>query len=136
MLCDKSLAFVARRKAATFLVAQNVAAQMESIAKDIAPWKDRTPHARSSINGEAQYGADSITMSISHGVTYGRYLEKGTEAHNIYLKGAKAFMWNGLPHPIRKNPIHHPGTKPYPAIKPAAEKGKALLKSAITELWR
>lgn len=136
MLCDKSLDFVRRRKAATFFLCQNIAAQMESTAKDIAPWKDRSAHARQSINGEAQLNnSEMMTLTISHGVNYGRYLEEGTTAHDIYLKNAKAFMWNGLPHPIRKNPIHHPGTKPYPAIKPAAEKGKQLLKETISDLW-
>lgn len=134
MFCDGVRDDLRRKKAATYLLCQNVSNDMERKAKSIAPWKDRTAHARQSINSETQLSGDDINMTISHGVKYGRYLENGTPAHNIYLKSKKAFMWNGLPHPIKKNPINHPGTKPYPAIIPAAEYGKKQL-SAIIKLW-
>ena len=109
---------------------------MESVAKSSAPWTDRTSHARQSINGKANVSGDMVNMQISHGVKYGRYLEQGTPAHDINLKNAKAFMWAGLPHPIRKSPIHHPGTKPMPAVLPAAKAGKEMLKQDILALWR
>lgn len=134
MFCDGVRESLRRKKAATYLLCQNISNDMERKAKSIAPWKDRTAHARQSINSETQLSGDDINMTISHGVKYGRYLENGTPAHNIYLKSKKAFMWNGLPHPIKKNPINHPGTKPYPAIIPAAEYGKKQL-SAIIKLW-
>lgn len=134
MFCDGVRDDLRRKKAATYLLCQNISNDMERKAKSIAPWKDRTAHARQSINSETQLSGDDINMTISHGVKYGRYLENGTPAHNIYLKSKKAFMWNGLPHPIKKNPINHPGTKPYPAIIPAAEYGKKQL-SAIIKLW-
>lgn len=134
MFCDGVRDDLRRKKAATYLLCQNISNDMERKAKSIAPWKDRTAHARQSINSETQLSGDDINMTISHGVKYGRYLENGTPAHNIYLKSKKAFMWNGLPHPIKKNPINHPGTKQYPAIIPAAEYGKKQL-SAIIKLW-
>lgn len=135
MFCDGVRESLRRKKAATYLLCQNISNDMERKAKSIAPWKDRTAHARQSINSETQLSGDDINMTISHGVKYGRYLENGTPAHNIYLKSKKAFMWNGLPHPIKKNPIHHPGTKSYPAIIPAAEYGKKQLDMAIKKLW-
>lgn len=136
MFCDKARDYVARKKAATFIVCQNIAAHMETEAKSNAPWTDRTAHARQSINGSAEFLGDAIVMHIAHGVKYGKYLEKGTPAHDIHLKNAKAFMWAGLPHPIRKNPIHHPGAKAMPAVLPAAQAGKAKLKESLIALWR
>ena len=137
MFCDKAREYVALNKAASFIVCQNVASHMEIFAKSVAPWTDRTSHARQSINGKATpLGADTCDMQISHGVKYGRYLEQGTPPHDIHLKNAKAFMWAGLPHPIKKNPIHHPGTKARAAVLPAAEAGKKLLKENILALWR
>lgn len=79
---------------------------------------------------------DDITMTVAHGVKYGKYLEEGTPPHEIRLKNKKAFMWNGLPHPIKKNPIHHPGTKPYNTLKLAAIRGKERLKNSLDRLWR
>lgn len=136
MFCDGARTALARNKTETFIACQKVAAAMERKAKAVAPWKDRTSHARQSINGGAEMLlGDMIRIHIAHGAKYGRYLEKGTPAHDIPLKNAKAFMWAGLPHPIGKNPIQHPGTKPMPAVFPAAEFGKQDLKAAITSLW-
>lgn len=135
MFCDGVRESLRRKKAATYLLCQNISNDMERKAKSIAPWQDRTAHARQSINYNTQLLGDDIEMTISHGVRYGRYLEKGTPPHDIHLKHKKAFMWNGLPHPIKKNPIHHPGTKSYPAIIPAAEYGKKQLEMAIKKLW-
>lgn len=136
MFTDNVKKYIARRRMAMYALCDNIAQQMEKTAKSVAPWKDRTSHARQSINSDTTRKGDEIEMTVSHGVKYGRYLEKGTSPHEIRLKNKKAFMWNGLPHPIKKNPIHHPGTKPYPAITPAAEKGKELLKKYVDELWR
>lgn len=135
MFCDGVRESLRRKKAATYLLCQNISNDMERKAKSIAPWQDRTAHARQSINHNTQLLGDDIEMTISHGVRYGRYLEKGTPPHDIHLKHKKAFMWNGLSHPIKKNPIHHPGTKSYPAIIPAAEYGKKQLDMAIKKLW-
>lgn len=135
MFCDGVRESLRRKKAATYLLCQNISNDMERKAKSIAPWQDRTAHARQSINHNTQLLGDDIEMTISHGVRYGRYLEKGTPPHDIHLKHKRAFMWNGLPHPIKKNPIHHPGTKSYPAIIPAAEYGKKQLDMAIKKLW-
>ena len=136
MFCDKARAYVMMNKTATFIACQSVAAHMEATAKSKAPWTDRTSHARQSINANAEKIGNAVIMHVSHGVKYGRFLEEGTAAHDIHLKNAKAFMWAGLPHPISKNPIHHPGTKAMPAVLPAAEAGKVKLKESVMQLWR
>lgn len=135
MFCDGVRGNLRRKKTATYLLCKIISADMEAKAKSVAPWQDRTAHARQSINHDTQLLGDDIEMTVSHGVKYGHYLETGTPPHDIHLKHKKAFMWNGLPHPIKKNPIHHPGTKPYPAIIPAAEYGKKQLDMTIKKLW-
>lgn len=134
MFCDGARAVLASNKAATFTICQKVAAEMERKAKAVAPWKDRTSHARQSINGGAEMLlGDMIRIHIAHGAKYGRYLEQGTQAHDILPHGKKALYWNGAPHPVKA--VHHPGTKPMPAVLPAAEFGKQDLKAAVTSLW-
>ena len=136
MFTDKARDYIARGKAATFLLCENISGYMEKTAKENAPWTDRTSHARQSINHRTTRAGDTTTMSVAHGVKYGKYLEKGTPAHIIRPKpesGKKALFWHGAEHPVKL--VHHPGTKAYPAILPAAEAGKKKLKEALKTLW-
>ena len=127
MFCDGVRENLRRKKAATYLLCKNISAYMENVAKHKAGWEDRTAHARQSINHDTQLLGDDIG--------YGRYLEKGTPPHDIHLKHKKAFMWAGLRHPIKKNPIHHPGTKPYQPLKLAAIQGKYRINNSLARLW-
>lgn len=137
MFTDNVKKYITRKRVATYTLCKNVAEHMEKTAKEVRPWKDRTAHARQSINNEVDVrsgsalfgnmdlGQDYI-MIVSHGVKYGKYLEKGTLPHDIKRTSKKG----------KEYTIHHPGTDPYPAIAPAAEKGKELLKKYVDELWR
>lgn len=136
MFTDNVRDYMRRRKAATYMLCESISEYVEKTAKRQARWTDRTAHARQSINHDTQMAGDDIIMTVAHGVKYGKYLEEGTPPHEIRLKNKKAFMWNGLPHPIKKNPIHHPGTKPYNTLKLAAIRGKERLKNSLDRLWR
>lgn len=125
MFCDGVRENLRRKKTATYLLCKIISADMEAKAKSVAPWQDRTAHARQSINHDTQLLGDDIEMTVSHGVNYGRYLEKGTHPHDIKRTSVKN----------KKYTIHHPGTKPYPAIVPAAEYGKKQLEMEIKKLW-
>ena len=133
MFTDRARDYVARCKAETHLVCENVAAHMKSKAKQIAPWTDRTTHARQSINSGVEGGGNNFVMFVAHGVRYGRYLEQGTEPHIILPRHKKALYWAGAPHPVKK--VKHPGTDKYPAVIPAAEEGREELKKALRILW-
>lgn len=133
MFTDKARNHVARCKAAMHSVCQNVAAHMETRAKQIAPWKDRTAHARESINSGVEVRGEQFVLFVAHGVRYGRYLEQGTEPHVILPRHKKALYWAGAPHPVKK--VKHPGTDKYPAILPAAEAGRQELKNTLRVLW-
>lgn len=133
MFSDRARDFVERRKAATFLTCENMAAHMERKAKRVAPWTDRTAHARQSINSGAERHGNTVIIYVAHGVRYGRYLEKGTPAHIIVPKHKKVLYWAGAGHPVKK--VNHPGTRKLPAVVPAAEHGQKLLKRAIRTLW-
>lgn len=126
MFTDNVKKYIARRRMYMYTLCDDVSQQMEKTAKDVSSWKDRSGHARQNLNHDTQIKGDEIEMTVSHGVKYGRYLEKGTAAHDIKRtsKYGKEYI------------IRHPGSKPYPAIAPAAEKGKELLKKYVDELWR
>ena len=126
MFTDNVKKYIARRRMKMYTLCDNVSERMEEVAKKVSSWKDRSGHARQSLNHDTQIKGEEIEMTVSHGVKYGKYLEKGTLPHDIKCtsKHDKEYI------------IRHPGSKPYPAITPAAEKGKELLKKYIDEIWR
>lgn len=71
---------IERRIAATFLLAQNQAGQIEAHMKQHAPWQDRTGNARNGLTAVAtmtrQGSTTRITIDMGHSVDYGVFLEK------------------------------------------------------------
>ena len=49
--------------------------QVESYARDNAPWEDRTGDARAGLTAEVMNNDGEIVMLLFHTVTYGRWLE-------------------------------------------------------------
>lgn len=130
---DRAAEYIARQKTATHLVCENIAGRMEAKAKSIAPWTDRTSHARQSINSGVELHGDTFIMYVAHGVRYGRYFEKGTAPHVILPRNRQALYWAGAAHPVKK--VNHPGSRKYPAIVPAAQAGQQELRIAIQHCW-
>lgn len=130
---DRARDFVARRKTKMHLACENVASRMEQKAKSVAPWTDRTAHARQSLNSGLEVQGDTFILYVAHGVRYGRYLESGTPAHVILPKHKKALYWAGASHPVKK--VNHPGTRKYPAVVPAAQNGQQELERAVRRVW-
>lgn len=123
----------ARFKASMGLYAENSSKKLENYAKQNKPWKDRTHDARNRLTGDWKWQGNKIVISLSHGVDYGIYLEKGTAPHTIV--GNPCLYWEGASHPVRS--VNHPGSKPYPIIMPAIEKvGPQIMAGLIVLLRR
>ncbi len=61
---------------ACLIYGRAAANKMVKDAKIHAPWQDRTPLARPSLNGEArEIVAGQVRVELAHGVYYGIYLE-------------------------------------------------------------
>jgi len=133
MFTDRAANYVARKKTMIHQTCDSIAHSMGREAKQVAQWTDRTSHARQSINSGLEVRGDTFILYVAHGARYGRYLESGTPAHVILPKHKKALYWAGAPHPVKK--VNHPGTRKYPAVVPAAEKGQRDLKRAMQVLW-
>ena len=133
MFTSRARDYVLRKMNRTHLACENVAAHMEAEAKQIAPWTDRTAHARKNINSGVEVSGNLMVVYVAHGMRYGRYLEQGTPPHTILPRHKKALHWAGAAHPVKK--VKHPGTDKYPAILPAAEAGRQELKNALRVLW-
>jgi hypothetical protein len=81
------------------------AARAEALAKQIAPWNDRTGAARAGLRSFSQKSATGATLYLVHSVFYGIYLEMGTSKMG-----------------------------PYPAISPALEQIYGPLMAAVRAL--
>lgn len=114
----------------------NHAGRMEGEAKVRAPWTDRTSTARRSIHGDVDVKVPNrvFTLYLAHGVQYGRYLEEGTPPHEIRPRNKKELYWPGAKHPVKK--VNHPGSKPYPAVKPTVEQNIPIIRSTVREYWK
>lgn len=59
-------------------------ARVEALAKQLAPWQDRTGAARQGLRGFSQKSATGATLYLVHSVFYGVYLEMGTSKMSPY----------------------------------------------------
>lgn len=125
-----------RKAAGMYGLLLNHAGKMEGEAKTRAPWKDRTTTARRSIHSgvEVKRSNKTYVLYLAHGVQYGRNLEEGTPPHIIRPNRKKALYWPGAKHPVKK--VNHPGTKPYPAIKPTVENNILTIRETVRNYWR
>jgi hypothetical protein len=64
-----------RARAAVASLAIYFGAKMEAYAKQNAPWQDRTGNARQTLFSLAVLGPDQVALYLSHGVSYGKWLE-------------------------------------------------------------
>jgi hypothetical protein len=76
-LADAVDEYVARLHAAALRAAQEAAQRLEAVAKQNAPWTDRTGAARRGLFSVADLAGDIVSVYLSHGrdVEYGKYLE-------------------------------------------------------------
>jgi hypothetical protein len=133
MLSTRSVDYINRKLAGTHIILMNFAGMLESEAKRNAKWKDRTSHARQSLHAGVEGRGRELTLYLSHGVKYGKYLEKGIPPHVIRPKNKKALYWRGAAHPVKK--VRHPGTQGYPIIEDTLRGNKARLERNIINWW-
>lgn len=94
----------------------------EDSAKGTTLWKDRRPLTRSTIHGEV-HG----TRGILKAGGAAHFLEWGTSPHIITAKHAKALRFVVGGEVIFRQSVSHPGTKPRPFMREAAQRGEQAL---------
>jgi hypothetical protein len=130
---NNAIEHIERKKAGMFILVNTFASELENEAKINASWKDRTGHARQSINGKASNRGSIYRISLSHGVEYGGILEEGSKPHIIKPKNKKALYWRGAAHPVKQ--VNHPGTKGNPIIGPTIENNIDRIRTTVIEYW-
>jgi hypothetical protein len=131
--------YIRRRWAATVALMQNWGGQLESEAKQGAPWRDVTGAARGGIQAEVTVKENAVTVSLSHQTQHGGFLETGTGVHGPLKREITARKAGGLlkfqigGQWISVKSIQ--GMKAQPIIKPTVEKNLDSIKATIRELW-
>jgi hypothetical protein len=123
---------IERRRAATYALLKNWAGHLESEAKQGASWRDRTAHARQSLNSGVEQKGSKFVLYLAHGVAYGRYLEEGTPPHLIKPKHKKALYWRGAAHPVKVD--RHPGSRSYAIVGPTVAANEQRIINTVKEL--
>lgn len=99
------------------------AINVESAAKQNASGRPGpnvdTGRLRSSITWEIREVPTGLVARIGTNVEYARFVEEGTEPHDIYPRTKQALFWPGADHPVAV--VHHPGGQAYPYLAPALE---------------
>lgn len=134
MKLNKIRNFIRKKKQGMGYLCENIAKDLENQAKTNAKWTDRTGNARQGINGKSNFNGKKATITLSHGVSYGRILEEGSKPHIIRPRKKKALWWDGLSKPV--DFVMHPGTKGKPIIKPTIDKNYDKIKKDIVNYWR
>ena len=76
-------------RAATILLAQNWAGQLEARAKQNASWRDRTSNARNGLYGSAGVEGlmqNQVSIKLGHSMDYGVFLELCNDGKYAVLK--------------------------------------------------
>jgi len=129
--------FVKRKIAGLFMLLQNWSGTLENYAKQNAPWKDRTGHARQGIHSGVDNYGNRFVLYLSHGMKYGGYLEMGTgiygpEGRPIKPVNKKALYWPGAPHPVKSVK----GMQAKPIIGPTINAHIDRIKDTVKDFWR
>lgn len=97
--------------------------KIKNDARRIRPgsFKNRTGNLRRSIDRRVFSAAKGVVFV---GEKYGKYVEFGTRPHIIRPKNAKMLAFRVGGQLVFARQVNHPGSKPYPYMKPAFEENK------------
>ncbi|ALB46217.1 hypothetical protein [Clostridium beijerinckii] len=108
-------------------------------AKKKAYWKDRSSHARNSINGGVEGGNGEFTLYLAHGSEYGGWLEEGTGIYGptkrkIVPVNKKILSWvdeDGKRHFAKSVQ----GIKPMPILHDTLNNNESNIANRIIKYW-
>lgn len=105
---------------------------IEGRAKTHHPWKTRTGRLISSI--AASIKNRGFTGIVGARTNYAAGLELGTKPHTISARRAPMLRFQVGGKWVSKKSVSHPGTRPYPFMKPALEHETPRFIKAIRKL--
>lgn len=95
-------------------------------------YRDRTHRLTDSIVGRIEVEAPGAAVGVIEArAKHAKFVEKGTEAHDIEPRKKKALHWEGPDGEHFASRVFHPGTEPRPFIAPAAAVARQHIERSI-----
>ncbi|MGE7672977.1 hypothetical protein ACQKMV_05235 [Lysinibacillus sp. NPDC094403] len=128
-----------RKVAGLHALGEHLGKKLESEAKSIASWTDRTGATRAAIHGGADKTDKGTTVYVAHGSKVGMYHELGTGIYGpnkrpITPKNKKALRFEIGGKTIFVKSVK--GIKANPVLENTAKKIKAEIENAIRRYWQ
>lgn len=137
-LGDETKAYIERKKYGLHALASHIGKNLESEAKQKAPWQDRSANTRSAIHGGANKNKDGVVLYLAHGSRVGTFLEEGTGIYGpakrpITPKNAKALKFTIGGKTIFVKSVK--GMKARPIIEPTVDSNWPKIKQQVRRYW-
>lgn len=136
MFSDIPIAFIERKMAGMDSLLGKIAKGLEQDAKSRASWIDHTGEARRGIRGGVEHRSNDRVLYLAHGTWYARFLELGTEPHDMAPRKRakkKAMSGPGLEHPVWS--VHHPGISARNVLASTFDANVKKIGEKIAEYW-
>jgi hypothetical protein len=137
-ISDNANRYLTDKVAGMHTILLDFAGIVESEAKRNANpryWKTNTNHATQALHAGVEGRGRDLTLYLSHGVKYGKYLEEGTPPHVIKPKKKPFLQFRVNGQFVRTKKVNHPGTKPRPLLEDTLRGNKARLERNIINWW-
>lgn len=115
-------------------------AGVDSIMADcVKDAKAKVPKDTTALQGSIQLrpavkvGRAIVGLWGSFTIVYAAAVELGTGPRDIVPRNRKALFWPGARHPVKR--VRHPGTRPRPYLRPAADTWYPRLASRIRSFF-
>jgi HK97 gp10 family phage protein len=107
-----------------------VVIQGEAISKRLV--RKKTGTTARSITHKVRGGGATVIGEWGSVYKVAKWLELGTRPHRIV--GNPWLYWPGAAHPVRA--VNHPGTRPYPFIRPAGRQIRPIVRKEFQAMLR
>lgn len=133
-LGDQTRQYIRNKMAGMWGLLEEEAADLQEYAQAHAAWMDQTGEARKGIRAGVKTRRGGFILYLEHTTWYARFLEKGTQPHEIEPEVKKALSWAGTEHPLAGK-IRHPGIKSYAVLVPTVDANIDRITRDILDYW-
>lgn len=134
-LGDKIKSDIERKIAGMNVLGLAIGKDLETKARNNAPWVDRTGNTRRSIHGGSESRKSGITIYLAHGSLVGLFMEEGTKPHIIQPKSKKALRFTSGGETVFAKKVYHPGIKERPIVQNTVESNRNKIKQQVKRYW-
>jgi len=134
-LGDGIIGDIERKIAGMNVLGTAIGKDLESQARQNAPWTDRTSNTRRAIHGGSEGRSNGVTIYLAHGSEVGLFMEEGTSPYVIKPRNKKALRFTVGGQTIFATQVNHPGIKPRPIVEPTVSSNWPKINKQVKRYW-